>query len=89
MSRTPAQPFDGKPVAIMGASPGVVGTARVQYHLRQVLLFLNSFTVNKPEVFISQAASKFSPEGELTDAPTAQAITALLVSLQKLKQRLG
>jgi len=89
VSRIPAQPFDGKPVAIMGASPGVVGTARVQYHLRQVLLFLNSFTVNKPEVFISQAASKFSSEGELTDAPTAQAITALLVSLHKLKQRLG
>jgi chromate reductase len=89
VSRTPAQPLDGKVVAIMGASPGVVGTARVQYHLRQVLLFMNTFTVNKPEVFISQAASKFSPEGELTDAATAQAITALLVSLHKLKQRLG
>ncbi|HWI79395.1 MAG TPA: NAD(P)H-dependent oxidoreductase [Ramlibacter sp.] len=89
LSRPPAPPFDGKPVAIMGASPGMVGTARVQYHLRQVLLFLNTFTVNKPEVFINLAASKFSPEGELTDAPTAQVIAELLVSLQKLKQRLG
>ena len=89
LSRPPAQPFDGKPVAIMGASPGMVGTARVQYHLRQVLLFMNTLTVNKPEVFINQAASKFSPEGELTDAPTAQIITELLVSLQTLKQRLG
>ena len=89
LSRPPAPPFDGKPVAIMGASPGMVGTARVQYHLRQVLLFLNTFTVNKPEVFINLAASKFSPEGELTDAPTTQVIAELLVSLQKLKQRLG
>jgi chromate reductase len=89
LSRPPAPPFDGKPVAIMGASPGMLGTARVQYHLRQVLLFLNTFTVNKPEVFINQAASKFSAEGELTDAPTAQMITELLQSLQKLKQRLG
>ena len=89
LSRPPAPPFDGKPVAIMGASPGTVGTARVQYHLRQVLVFMNTFTVNKPEVFINLAASKFSPEGELTDAPTAQVITELLLSLQKLKQRLG
>lgn len=89
LSRPPAPPFDGKPVAIMGASSGMVGTARVQYHLRQVLLFLNTFTLNKPEVFINQAASKFSPEGELTDAPTAQIIGELLVSLQKLKQRVG
>jgi chromate reductase len=67
----------------------MVGTARGQYHLRQVLLFTNTFTVNKPEVFISQAATKFSADGELTDAPTAQVIGELLASLQKLKQRLG
>jgi chromate reductase len=89
VSRPPAQPFDGKAVAIMGASPGMVGTARVQYHLRQVLMFMNTFTLNKPEVFINQAASKFSAEGELTDAPTAQIITELLVSLRQLKERLG
>ena len=89
LSRPPAPPFDGKPVAIMGASTGVVGTARVQYHLRQVLLFLNTFTVNKPEVFINLAASKFNGQGELTDEATAKIIGELLVSLQKLKQRLG
>jgi chromate reductase, NAD(P)H dehydrogenase (quinone) len=89
LSRPPAPPFDGKVVAIMGASPGQVGTARVQYHLRQVFVFMNGFVVNKPEVFINNAASKFSAQGELTDAPTAQIIGELLVSLQKLKQRLG
>lgn len=87
LSRPPETPFDGKPVAIMGASLGPLGTARVQYHLRQVLVFMNSFTVNKPEVFIGQAASKFNAQGELTDETTAKFIVELLVSLQKLAVR--
>ena len=87
LSRPPLTPFDGKPVAIMGASPGPVGTARVQYHLRQVLVFMNSFTVNKPEVFISSCAGKFNAQGELTDEATAKFMTDLLVSLDKLATR--
>ena len=89
MSRPPEPPFDGKVVAIMGASPGPVGTARVQYDLRKVLVFMNTFTVNKPEVFIASAAGKFNAEGELTDETTAKFITDLLVSLQTLKKRVG
>src|SRR3954467_229287 len=89
MSRPPEPPFDGKPVAIMGASPGPVGTARVQYDLRKVLVFMNPFTVNKPEVFISNAATKFNADGELVDDATAKFIGDLLVSLQKLKTRVG
>ena len=42
-SRPPAEnPFKGKPVAIMGASNGMIGTARAQYHLRQTLVGLNT-----------------------------------------------
>jgi chromate reductase, NAD(P)H dehydrogenase (quinone) len=89
MSRPPEPPFDGKVVAIMGASPGPVGTARVQYDLRKVLVFMNGFTVNKPEVFISFAQNKFNAQGELTDEPTAKFIVDLLVSLQNLKKRVG
>lgn len=87
LSRPPEPPFDGKPVAMMGASPGPVGTARVQYHLRQVLVFMNTFAVNKPEVFISHAASKFNEAGELADETTAKFIGELLASLQELKAR--
>ena len=86
-SRPPEQPFDGKPVAIMGASPGMVGTARMQYHLRQVFLFLNTQTVVKPEVFIAQAAGKFNEQGELVDEMAKKVIGELLVSLQKTAQR--
>jgi chromate reductase, NAD(P)H dehydrogenase (quinone) len=89
MSRPPEPPFDGKVVAIMGASPGPVGTARVQYDLRKVLVFMNSFTVNKPEVFISFAQNKFNAQGELTDEATVKFVGDLLVSLQKLKKRVG
>ena len=55
-SRPPSQPCDGKPLAIMGASGGVSGTMRAQYHLRQVAVFLNMFALNKPEVFVARAA---------------------------------
>lgn len=89
LSRPPEPPVEGKTVAIMGASPGQVGTARVQYHLRQVMVFMNAFVVNKPEVFINHCAGKFNAEGELTDEATAKVITELLVSLKNLKTRVG
>ena len=65
-SRPPSQPFDGKPVGIMGASGGVLGTARAQYQLRQMLVFLNAFPLNKPEVMIGQASAKVDENGRLT-----------------------
>ena len=85
----PGSTFDGKVVAIMGASPGPVGTARVQYDLRKVLVFMNTFTVNKPEVFIANCATKFDAQGNLTDEAGAKFIGDLLVSLQNLKKRVG
>lgn len=89
LSRPPEPPFDGKVVGIMGASPGQVGTARVQYHLRQVMVFMNAFVVNKPEVFINHCAGKFNAEGELTDEATAKVIGELLVAMKNLKTRVG
>jgi len=89
LARPPEPPFNGKAVAILGATPGQVGTARVQYHLRQVLLGMGAFTVAKPEIFIREAESKFNAQQELTDATTAKLITELLDALQKLKTRLG
>src|SRR5215211_3238379 len=87
-SRPPNQPFDGKPVAIMGASGGVFGTARAQYHLRQMLIFLNALPVNRPEVMIGQAQNKFDGDGNLTDEPTREFIRKLLVSLRDWTERL-
>jgi chromate reductase len=79
-SRPPEQPFDGKPIALMGASGGVLGTARAQYHLRQMFIFLNAHILNRPEVFIGGAAGKFDAEGKLTDQPTRDFVAAMLVA---------
>lgn len=81
-SRPPNQPFDGKPVAMMGASGGVLGTARAQYHLRQMCVFLNMLPVNKPEVMIGQAQNRFDAQGNLTDEATRGLIKQLLESLR-------
>ncbi|MEP9352301.1 NADPH-dependent FMN reductase [Xanthobacter sp. KR7-65] len=87
-SRPPSQPFDNKPVAIMGASGGVIGTARAQYQLRQMLVFLNAFPLNKPEVMIGAAQTKFDAEGNLTDEPTKDFIRQLLTALADWTERL-
>src|SRR5437870_372013 len=50
--------WSGKPAAIMGASVGTIGTARAQYHLRQIMVFLNMFPLNQPEVMIGHAATR-------------------------------
>ena len=73
--------WDGKPVGIMGASIGMLGTGRAQYHLRQMFVFLNMFPLNQPEVMIAQADEKFDEEGNLKDTTTTQKIRELLEAL--------
>jgi chromate reductase len=68
-SRRPAQPLDGKPAAVMGAGPGVLGTALANYQLRQVLSVLNVHVVAGLEVLVGGAASKFDGQGRLLDEP--------------------
>jgi chromate reductase len=80
-SRPPDQPFDGKPVAIFGASPGALGTALAQFDLRKCLGVLNGLVMNTPSVMIAQAAQKFDDQGRLTDQPTRDIVRKLLESL--------
>ncbi len=70
LSRGDDQPFANKPVAILTASQGPLGGARVQYDLRKVLLFMNAATLVKPEVFIGSAQTKFDAQGQCTDETT-------------------
>ena len=74
--------WKGKPVGIMGASVGVIGTARAQYHLRQVFVFLDMDAVNQPEVMIN-ASKSFDEQGNLTDQQTKDLIGKLLANLAK------
>ena len=75
------QPFNGKPVAMMGASAGTMGTGRAQYHLRQSCVFLNMLPLNKPEVFVAAAQTKFDASGRLTDETARTRIRQLLEAL--------
>ncbi len=63
----PDNSWNGKPAGILSASVGQVGGARAQYELRQTMVFLNLFPINRPEVIVSFAADKFDAEGRLTD----------------------
>lgn len=76
--------WTGKPAAVMGASTGSLGTARAQYHIRQILVAQNMSMVNQPEVMISNAAQRFDQNGRLTDGPTRQFIQKLLAALVQL-----
>ena len=81
--------WNGKPVAVMGASIGTIGTARAQYHLRQVFVFLNMFPINQPEVMISNAGERFDAGGNLADETTKKLIRQLLQSLADWTRRLA
>ena len=74
----------GKPVAVMGASIGAVGTARAQSHLRQILVGLNMTVVNHCEVMIGNADQKFDHDGKLTDILARLSIQDLLDALVQL-----
>jgi chromate reductase, NAD(P)H dehydrogenase (quinone) len=80
--------LEGKPVAIMGASIGMLGTARAQYHLRQSCVFLNMYPLNRPEVMVPFAQGKFDDKGRLTDAATKEKIGELVEALITWTRRL-
>ncbi|MBX3430538.1 MAG: NAD(P)H-dependent oxidoreductase [Hyphomonadaceae bacterium] len=74
--------LNGKPVGIIGASPGQVGTARGQSQLRQAFEFTNSYCMAQPEILVFRAHEKFNDKGELTDAKTAELLGKYLEALR-------
>ena len=81
VSRVNDQPFKEKPVAIQSATGGQLGGARMQYHLRMALTFLNAFVFGTPEVFVGSAQTKFDQKTlELKDEPTRKVIAQQLAA---------
>ena len=80
--------FDGKPVAMMGASVGMLGTARAQYDLRRSFVFLNMYPMNQPEVMVPFAQDKVDSSGRVTDEKTRKKIRELLQSLAAWTKRM-
>jgi chromate reductase len=80
--------FAGKTAAVMSASTSMIGGARAQLHLRQILLDLNVYTVTKPEVIVTFAEKKFDARGRLVDPDARKFLQQLLENLVSLTRRL-
>ncbi len=87
LSRLKDQPFVNKPVAIQSASMGPLGGPRAQYHLRQMLVFLDALAFNKPEIFVGAAQTKLDEAKGLHDEPTREIIKQQLAAFGKFIAR--
>lgn len=72
VSRPQPSPLRGKPAGIIGSAQGMSGSMRAQYHLRQILVFSDTPTLNQPEVLIPRAHERFDQDGVLTDESTRE-----------------
>lgn len=79
--------LSGKPVALIGASPGMTGTARGQSQLRQAFEFTNSYCMPQPELLVFRAHEKFDADGNLTDEATRAYLGKFLAAFALWVQR--
>jgi len=83
-SRLPGRaPLTGKPVAVMGASPSQVGTARAQLHLRQLLGHVRTRVLPPPELLVAAAHERFDANLRLTDKRTRDLLAHLLARFDR------
>jgi chromate reductase, NAD(P)H dehydrogenase (quinone) len=87
VSRMKDQPFAGKPVALQSAATGLLGGARMQYHLRQSLTSIDVVLFGRPEVIVTFAGQKFDDKLELKDQSTIDLIKQQLAGFEKLIRR--
>jgi chromate reductase len=73
--------FTRKPSAVIGTSPGKIGTAVGQQHLRSILSFCNSPQMNSPEAYIQFTPGLISDTGEVTDDTTAEFLRNYMIEL--------
>jgi chromate reductase len=89
-SRLPGRaPLSGKPVAIMGASPSQIGTARAQHHLRQLLGHVHARVLPPPELLVAKAHERFDAGLDLKDEATRKVLADLLLRFSRWIVREG
>jgi len=90
-SRMKDDPFKAKPVAIQSCAGGLLGGARMQYHLRQCLTSVESVILIRPEVFVNFSAKKFDEKTlELTDQGAKDMVKLQLEAFEKfVRQHTG
>lgn len=87
-SRLPGRsPLMWKPVAVMGASPSQIGTARAQHHLRQVLGHIQARVLPPPELLVAKAHERFDSELRLKDEGTRKVLSAMLERFSRWIER--
>ena len=85
-SRGEDSPLLRKPVAVIGATPGLWGTVRMQLAFHSVFLYLDMKPVYKPEVLVAQAEKKFDTKGNLTDNMAKKLLKQKLETLKEMIQ---
>ena len=90
VSRMPNQPFAGKPIAIQSATGGTLGGGRMQYDLRRCMIFLDAWTINKPEIFIGNCSQRIDEKtGQIKDEQTIGFIKQQLAAFAQFIVRIG
>jgi len=80
--------WDNKPAAIMSASSGPRGGARAQLHLRQIMVDLNMFPINRPQLIVANGEGKFDAKMKLTDPQIRETLRNLLIRLEEWTRKL-
>lgn len=80
--------WSGKPAAVISASTGLRGGVRAQLHLRQIMIDLNMYSINRPLLLVANAQDKFNQDLKLTDEETIQTLREVLSALVEWTRRL-
>jgi chromate reductase len=80
--------WSGKPAAIISASTSLRGGARAQLHLRQIMVDLNMYPINRPQLLVANAKDKFNEDLQLTDEESLQTLRDVLTSLVEWTRKL-
>ena len=80
--------WSGKPAAVISASTGLRGGVRAQLHLRQIIIDLNMYPINRPLLLVANARDKFDENLKLIDGESLQTLRAVLSSLVEWTRKL-
>ena len=79
--------FTRKPSAVIGTSPGKIGTAVGQQHLRSIMAFCNSPLMNSVEAYIQFEPGLIDEEGEVTNETTEKFLRDYMAEFHAFIQR--
>jgi chromate reductase len=79
--------WNGKPVAIMSATPGLTGAFGANHHLRQCLVTLNAPVMPAPEIYLGKVDTLLGPDGALQDEGVTKLLTQFMQRFEEWVRR--